>query len=221
MARVGAHELWLVYLGYGVLGGCGLGLGYVSPVSTLLRWFPDRRGMATGLAIMGFGGGAILGAPLAEMLLRIYFAAPEHLGAVGDVQLVTEGGRRFAAVAGELREVVVVGAREAAQARLVPEGVYLVGTGSAGVAQTFVTLGLGHLLIMAAAALSYRIPAAGWRPAGWEPEDETEAERHLVTRHDVHIDEALKTPGLLRASRVQPRAPLRLADGKTPGAMVV
>jgi MFS family permease len=56
------HQLWLIYLGYGVLGGCGLGLGYVSPVSTLIRWFPDRRGMATGMAIMGFGGGAMIGA---------------------------------------------------------------------------------------------------------------------------------------------------------------
>ena len=52
------HNIWLIYLGYGVLGGCGLGLGYITPVSTLIKWFPDRRGMATGMAIMGFGGGA-------------------------------------------------------------------------------------------------------------------------------------------------------------------
>ncbi|HJN08715.1 MAG TPA: MFS transporter [Pirellulaceae bacterium] len=58
------RQLWLLYLGYGVIGGCGLGLGYVSPVSTLIRWFPDRRGMAAGMAIMGFGGGAMIGAPL-------------------------------------------------------------------------------------------------------------------------------------------------------------
>ncbi len=57
------RQLWLLYLGYGVIGGCGLGLGYVSPVSTLIRWFPDRRGMAAGMAIMGFGGGAIIGVP--------------------------------------------------------------------------------------------------------------------------------------------------------------
>ena len=63
------HELTLLYLGYGVLGGIGLGLGYVSPVSTLIKWFPDRRGMATGLAIMGFGGGAMIGAPLAVALM--------------------------------------------------------------------------------------------------------------------------------------------------------
>ena len=54
------HQLWLLYLGYGVLGGCGLGLGYITPVSTLIKWFPDRRGMATGMAIMGFGGGAMI-----------------------------------------------------------------------------------------------------------------------------------------------------------------
>ena len=57
-AGVAADQLWLVYLGYGVLGGIGLGIGYISPVSTLIKWFPDRPGMATGLAIMGFGGGA-------------------------------------------------------------------------------------------------------------------------------------------------------------------
>ena len=58
------HQLWIIYLGYGVLGGCGLGIGYISPVSTLIKWFPDRPGMATGMAIMGFGGGALIAAPL-------------------------------------------------------------------------------------------------------------------------------------------------------------
>jgi MFS family permease len=89
-----AHELWLVYLGYGVIGGCGLGLGYVSPVSTLIRWFPDRRGMATGMAIMGFGGGAMIGAPLKESLIRLFYSTPEYIGRVTDVDLVTEAGRR-------------------------------------------------------------------------------------------------------------------------------
>ncbi len=63
------HQLWLLYLGYGVLGGIGLGLGYISPVSTLIKWFPDRPGMATGMAIMGFGGGAMLGSPLSHLLM--------------------------------------------------------------------------------------------------------------------------------------------------------
>ena len=67
-----AHQLWLLWLGSGVLGGIGLGLGYISPVSTLVKWFPDRRGMATGMAIMGFGGGAMIGAPLADILMNTF-----------------------------------------------------------------------------------------------------------------------------------------------------
>ena len=73
------HQIWLMWLGSGVIGGCGLGLGYISPVSTLIKWFPDRRGLATGMAIMGFGGGAMIGAPLADILVR-HFATPESVG---------------------------------------------------------------------------------------------------------------------------------------------
>jgi MFS family permease len=65
------HRLWLIYVGYGVIGGMGLGLGYIAPVSALVKWFPDRPGMATGLAIMGFGGGALIGAPLGVELIVI------------------------------------------------------------------------------------------------------------------------------------------------------
>ncbi len=73
------HQLWLMWLGSGVIGGVGLGLGYISPVSTLIKWFPDRRGMATGMAIMGFGGGAMIGSPLAAMLMK-YYATPTSVG---------------------------------------------------------------------------------------------------------------------------------------------
>ncbi len=67
-----SHQIWLMWLGSGVIGGIGLGLGYISPVSTLIKWFPDRRGMATGMAIMGFGGGAMIGSPLADRLMNLY-----------------------------------------------------------------------------------------------------------------------------------------------------
>jgi len=73
------HQLWMMWLGSGVIGGIGLGLGYISPVSTLIRWFPDHRGMATGMAIMGFGGGAMIGSPLATKLMA-YFATPASAG---------------------------------------------------------------------------------------------------------------------------------------------
>lgn len=69
------HQLWLIYLGYGVIGGCGLGLGYISPVSTLVKWFPDRPGMATGMAIMGFGGGAFIGSNLSLNLMDYFKSA--------------------------------------------------------------------------------------------------------------------------------------------------
>src|SRR5580658_5317268 len=69
----------LVFLGMGVIGGMGCGIGYIAPVSTLVKWFPDRRGMATGMAIMGFGGGAMIGAPLANLLIN-YFKTPTDVG---------------------------------------------------------------------------------------------------------------------------------------------
>ena len=78
-AGVITHQLWLVYLGYGAIGGIGLGIGYISPVSTLVKWFPDRPGLATGTAIMGFGGGALIGAPLAVNLMKFY-ATPTSTG---------------------------------------------------------------------------------------------------------------------------------------------
>jgi MFS family permease len=87
------HQLWMMWLGSGVIGGVGLGLGYISPVSTLVKWFPDRRGMATGMAIMGFGGGAMIGAPLADRLMN-YFKTPTSVGvwetflAMGAIYLV-------------------------------------------------------------------------------------------------------------------------------------
>jgi MFS family permease len=189
------HQLWLLYLGYGVIGGAGLGLGYVSPVSTLIRWFPDRRGMATGMAIMGFGGGAMIAAPMKEALIKAFYDAPDRLGAVGEVALVTEGGRRLARVGGALRDVVVVGPEDVSNL-IVPgkPGVYLAGTGSVGAAETFFVLGVVYFLVMLVAAFSYRVPAPGWRPPGRTPPSQAAPGKALVTRRDVHVDTALRTP---------------------------
>ncbi|QXQ07606.1 OFA family MFS transporter [Sphingosinicellaceae bacterium] len=97
---VSIHQLWLVWLGSGLIGGIGLGLGYISPVSTLIKWFPDRRGMATGMAIMGFGGGAMIGSPLADILMK-HFASATGVG-VWQTFLVLAAGYFVFMMAGAL-----------------------------------------------------------------------------------------------------------------------
>ena len=193
-AGIMTHQLWLLYLGYGVIGGCGLGLGYVSPVSTLIRWFPDRRGMAAGMAIMGFGGGAMIGTPMKEYFIRLFYRAPEYLGTQSQVELVTEAGRRFSEVGGVLQEVVIVGSSEVRDMTLPgPEGVYVVGSGATGVAEAFILIGLIYLTVMLIAAFSYRLPPQGWQPDGWQkPKEDTRSK--LITTANVDIDQALRTP---------------------------
>ena len=188
------HQLWLLYLGYGVIGGCGLGLGYVSPVSTLIRWFPDRRGMAAGMAIMGFGGGAMIGTPMKEYFIKLFYRAPDYLGNVTDVTLVTQAGRRFAEVGGQLQEVVIIGANEVRNMIVPgPEGVYLVNSGATGVAEAFLVIGVIYLVVMLLAAFSYRLPAKGWKPEGWV-EPAADQRSAMISSKDVDIDQALKTP---------------------------
>ncbi|MCC5788735.1 MAG: OFA family MFS transporter [Opitutales bacterium] len=189
------HQLWLLYLGYGAIGGIGLGLGYVSPVSTLIRWFPDRRGMATGLAIMGFGGGALIGAPLKEYLLRAFYESPEYLGPVAEQTLRTVDGVQEVQVHGDWQEAIVMGTRGAAEMRIPGEaGVYLAQTGNSGAFETFFLLGLAYFLIMTMAAFAFRVPAIDWKPEGWVPPTGEKASKKMMTHADVHMDTALKTP---------------------------
>ena len=135
---VAIHNLWVIYLGYGVIGGIALGIGYISPVSTLIKWFPDRPGMATGMAIMGFGGGAFIASPLSVWLMN-RFKTDTHVG----------------------------------------------------VMETFAVLGIVYFVFMVVGSVLVRVPAPGWKPEGYvEP---TQATR-LITRNDVYVYDALKTP---------------------------
>ena len=134
------HQITLMWLGSGVIGGIGLGLGYISPVSTLIKWFPDRRGMATGMAIMGFGGGAMIGAPMADKLMKL-FATPT----------------------------------------------------SVGVWETFLAMAAIYFVFMMAGALSYRVPAAGWKPAGWTPPPAQTGNAMITTRH-IHARKVWNIP---------------------------
>lgn len=139
VAALGAatRQYWLVVLGYGLLGGIGLGVGYISPVSTLIKWFADRPGMATGIAIMGFGGGALIAAPLSTRLLASF------------------------------------------------------GTGSAGIAKTFLVMGVGYAVFMTFGVLLVRLPPPGWAPPGPPP---SAVSRPLVTGARVSARNALRTP---------------------------
>jgi len=132
------HTLWLIYIGYGVIGGCALGIGYISPVSTLIKWFPDRPGMATGMAIMGFGGGAFIASPLSVWLMS-KFSTPTHVG----------------------------------------------------VMETFVVMGAIYFCFMMVGAVIVRVPAPGWAPEGYVAPKEA---ARLITRNDVFVYDALKTP---------------------------
>ena len=138
---IATDQLWLVYLGYGFIGGIGLGLGYISPVSTLIKWFPDRPGLATGLAIMGFGGGALIASPLSNRLLATY-GSTENL--------------------------------------------------AAGLVPTWVTLGIGYFVFMMFGVFTVRLPAPGWKPAGFDPS--TSKQKAMQTTANVSADQAIKTP---------------------------
>ena len=150
--------------------------------------------MATGMAIMGFGGGAMIAAPMKEFLIRYFYRIPEYLGKVGDLDLVTREGARFVRVAGELKEVVVIGANDIGN-MIIPgqEGVYLAGTGNSGVAATFITLGFIYFAVMMIAAFAYRIPAPGWKPSGWTLPENSQSNKKMITNSHVHIDRVLQT----------------------------
>jgi MFS family permease len=136
-------QYWLVVVGYGFVGGIGLGIGYISPVSTLIKWFPDRPGLATGIAIMGFGGGALIASPLTSQLLAAF-------GGTGDRPDVH------------------------------------------GIAQTFLVMGLIYAVFMSMGWLLIRVPAEGWRPAGWHPSMGRQSA--MITRSHVSARNAIKTP---------------------------
>ena len=149
-AGIATDQLWLLYLGYGVIGGIGLGIGYISPVSTLIKWFPDRPGLATGMAIMGFGGGALIATPLSRQLMGWF--DPDYV-ASGPAANLASGD---------------------------------------AVAKLFLTFGVVYLVFMMFGAFIVRVPADGWKPAGFDPASvKTKA---LVTTNSVSAANAIKTP---------------------------
>jgi MFS family permease len=159
------HQLWIMWLGAGVIGGIGLGLGYISPVSTLIKWFPDHRGMATGFAIAGFGGGAMIGAPLANILVNGGEFFGFNFGSVGGSGgIPIHYGLSFS------------GFKTATDV---------------GVWQTFLVMGVVYFVFMMIGAFAYRVTPAGWQPDGWTAPSE---KKSMISEHHVHLKDAHKTP---------------------------
>jgi MFS family permease len=135
-------QLWLLYLGYGVLGGCGIGLAYTPPLQALIDWFPDKKGLASGLALAGFGSGALLFTPLVQKLMSYFSKMPEYLGPAGTVETFLEGGKLFARTINGVKEVVLANASDIAKLPYhMAEGLYVVGSGSTGAAAALAVCG--------------------------------------------------------------------------------
>jgi hypothetical protein len=189
------HSLGLMYAGYGVLGGFGWGLGYLSPVSTLMRWFPERKGLAAGLALTCFGMGAAIGAPLINMLIERNFVPPTYLGRAADVTMTMNDGVTYADHLGSSVEVVVATAAELARLPgALQEGVYVVGTGDTGVSSAMFTLAATYYCTIMAGAFAVRVPTVDWWPAH-APKSEEDAA--LATSPSIDYNAALRTPQYL------------------------
>jgi hypothetical protein len=185
-----------IYVGYGLLGGLGFAFGYISPVTNLIKWFPDKRGLATGMGVCAFGGGALLCAPLSTKLFEHYQVAPDLLGMSGSMDIVTETGRKFAEVGGEMQEVVVASAETLkAMPGLVDGGVYLIGSGDTGLSSTFLTLGAMYTAAMMTGALAQKTPfVPTGSAANATPPPVSKTSTLPSPDHYVPIDNLLKTP---------------------------
>ena len=196
-------SLPLLYLG-GTVWGLANGWAYVPPVSTLIKWFPDRKGFASGICILGYGGGALIAAPLFTSLLDVFKKSPEYLGKASDVALVNKEGSLYAAdAAGKLQEVIVATASDIAKSGFdgLMDGVYLVDSGSTGVGETLFCMGLGYWALMSANAFKLKLPPVDYSPVSEsapEPEakEETQAPKRqesMLTEFNVDTDVATKT----------------------------
>ncbi len=148
----------------GLVWGLSMGWAYVPPLANVIRWFPEKKGFASSAVVVGYGAGAFVAAPVFYQLLNVFKRAPIYLGKEEDVNLVNQNGRMFASVdeaaTSTLQEVVVATSADVCAAGFtsIPEGVYVVGTGSTGGPETFGLMGLGYMAIVGSTAFMHRLP---------------------------------------------------------------
>lgn len=194
-AGIYMHSLPLMYAGYGVLGGLGLGLSYTPPVQTLMQWFPDKKGVASGLTIAGFGSGALVFTPAVHYIMGKFAKMPTYLGPADQFVTKITDGRIFADVNGAMVEVVQAGATELAKLPYtLSEGLYVVGSGSSGAAEALAITGTAYFGIMLASALAFKKPHPSYVapvPAVVENSKKFVAP---VPAREITLDEAMRQP---------------------------
>merc|ERR1719411_744732 len=186
---ISMHSLPMIYAG-NVLVGIGYGCTYTPPIQALIEWFPDKRGLASGIVIAGFGSGALFFAPMMNMLSAKYAQMPEYLGK--SIETVNEGGKLFTKVGDTMQEVVMATAQDLAKLPYsdLSEGFYLVGSGNTGVAPALATIAAIHGATVVTSALMMKKPAAGYIPDGWTPP----ATASGGAVNNVNATTVLKTP---------------------------
>jgi MFS family permease len=193
-AGIHLHSLPLLYCGYGILAGTGIGLGYTPPVQTLMQWFPDKKGIASGLTIAGFGSGALLFTPCVQYLSKMFAKMPTYLGPAKDYLTQTIDGKLFASVNGAFIEVVNASAAELSKIPYtLPEGLYIVGSGSSGAAEALAVMGAAYFTLMTAAALTMRKPHPSYTVAtNTSSSSGSNAVSAVVP--DISVEQAMRSP---------------------------
>jgi MFS family permease len=159
------HMLPLLYLGYGALAGTGLGLAYTPCISALMQWFPDKKGTASGITIAGFGSGALLFTPLVQKLTKHFAKLPEYLGPAKDFAINIIDGNMYVDINGKAVQVVEAMTADVAKLSVkLPEGLYVVGSGSTGAAETLAVLAAGYFSVMLASSLALKTPHSSYVP---------------------------------------------------------
>jgi len=179
IAGLGAmlSNLYIIWLGYGVLGGIGLGIGYITPVSTLVKWFPDRRGLATGLAIMGFGFGAFFGGPLFQMLMTKFGLGAFEISSLAEAANVPAIADKVADIANPVAQQQAVDAIVA----------------SKGIAANWFIMGVVYLCVMFASASYLERPPEGWMPEGMKDAIASGKKKITTDISQQTANEAVKT----------------------------
>jgi MFS family permease len=188
------HSLPLLYAGYGFLGGTGIGLAYTPPMQTLMQWFPDKKGIASGLTIAGFGSGALLFTPAVQYLSKQFAKMPEYLGPANQFVTKVVDGRLFTDIDGKMIEVINAGAAEIAKLPYdLQEGLYIVGSGNTGAAESLAVMGAAYFAVMAASAYAIRKPHPSFVPEGMVTTAASGASAAIAVP-DVSLGDAMTKP---------------------------